>query len=317
MGLETGSDVALAFGLVIAAGLSTTVGAAFAFCAKLADARTLSIALGSSAGVMIYVSFGEIFLVKSVDGFADAGYGDDAAMRYATFCFFAGLLITALLNGIVHLICRENQNAESDNQVAASIPNGHAEVIESKEDSTTDVEMADCNGNLSPCCVEKYADVLDADKQAHHLQQVGLMSGLAIALHNFPEGLATFVGTLADPTAGVAIAVAIALHNIPEGVVVAMPVYYATKSRFRGFMWAFLSGVSEPIGALFGWIILSNLGDLAYAIMFAVVAGMMVYISVRELIPTALRFDPTDQWVTVSIFFGMAVMAASLLLFNV
>lgn len=314
MGLETGSDVALAFGLVIAAGLSTTVGAAFAFCAKLADARTLSIALGSSAGVMIYVSFGEIFLVKSVDGFTDAGYGDDASMRYATFCFFAGLLITAALNGIVHLICRENKNIESDNQLPA---NGHAEVIESKEDSTTDLEMADGNGNLSPGYVEKYADVLDADKQAHHLQQVGLMSGLAIALHNFPEGLATFVGTLADPTAGVAIAVAIALHNIPEGVVVAMPVYYATKSRFRGFMWAFLSGISEPIGALFGWIILSNLGDLAYAIMFAVVAGMMVYISVRELIPTALRFDPTDQYVTVSIFFGMAVMAASLLLFNV
>ena len=142
------------------------------------------------------------------------------------------------------------------------------------------------------------------------------MSGVAIALHNFPEGLATFVGTLADPTAGIAIAVAIALHNIPEGVVVAMPVYYATKSRIRGFFWAFLSGVSEPIGAIFGWLVLSNMGDLAYAIMFAVVAGMMVYISIQELIPTALQFDVGDRYVTASVFIGMAVMAASLLLFS-
>ena len=128
--------------------------------------------------------------------------------------------------------------------------------------------------------------------------------------------MATFVGTLADLTAGVAIAVAIALHNIPEGVVVAMPIYYATKSRFKGFMWALLSGVSEPIGAFSGWIVLSSLGDLAYAVMFGIVAGMMVYISVRELIPMALNFDRSDKYVTVSIFFGMAVMAASLLLFN-
>lgn len=160
-----------------------------------------------------------------------------------------------------------------------------------------------------------YAKILEADHHAH-LHRVGLMSGLAVGLHNFPEGLATFVGTLADPTAGIAIAVAIALHNIPEGVVVAMPVYYATKSRFKGFFWAFLSGVTEPIGAFFGWLILSNMGDLAYAIMFAVVAGMMVYISIRELIPTALRFDPEDKYVTASLFFGMAVMAASLLLFK-
>ncbi|GMH46193.1 hypothetical protein BSKO_14161 [Bryopsis sp. KO-2023] len=145
----------------------------------------------------------------------------------------------------------------------------------------------------------------------------GLMSGIAIALHNFPEGLATFVATLADPTAGVAIAVAIALHNIPEGVVVAMPIYYSTGSRLKGFMWAFLSGVSEPIGGIFGWAVLTNMGEIAYAVLFAIVAGTMVYISVSELIPTALRFDTADKYVTKSCFVGMAVMAASLLMFTV
>ena len=154
------------------------------------------------------------------------------------------------------------------------------------------------------------------DAHTQHLQRVGLMSGLAIALHNFPEGLATFVATLADPTAGAAVAFAIVLHNIPEGITVAMPVYYATKSRLQGFFWAFLSGVSEPIGAILGWLVLSNMGDLAYAILFGLVAGIMIYISVRELIPTALMYDPEDKYVTWSIFVGMAVMASSLLLFN-
>jgi len=140
---------------------------------------------------------------------------------------------------------------------------------------------------------------------------------LAIALHNFPEGLATFVTALADKTSGAGIAFAIAIHNIPEGIVVAVPVYYATKSRAKAFFWAFISGVSEPIGGVLGWVVLSNMGSIIYAAMFGVVAGMMVYISFKELIPTALRFDPQDKYVSKSVFVGMAIMAASLLLFAI
>ena len=77
-----------------------------------------------------------------------------------------------------------------------------------------------------------------------------LLIGLAIAIHNFPEGLATFVATLSSPSLGVALAIAIALHNVPEGVCVAMPVYYATGSKWKGFLWALLSGISEPFGKL-------------------------------------------------------------------
>lgn len=115
----------------------------------------------------------------------------------------------------------------------------------------------------------------------HHrfgLQKMGLMTALAIGIHNLPEGLATFVAALVDPLNGVAIAVAIALHNIPEGVCVAMPVYYATGSRWKGFMWAFLSGISEPIGGLLGYAVLygNRMSDIAYGLMFCVVAGMMV-----------------------------------------
>lgn len=115
----------------------------------------------------------------------------------------------------------------------------------------------------------------------HHrfgLQKMGLLTALAIGIHNLPEGLATFIAALADPLNGVAIAVAIALHNIPEGVCVAMPVYYATGSRWKGFLWAFLSGVSEPIGGLLGYLVLygNRMSDLAYGLLFCIVGGMMV-----------------------------------------
>ena len=115
----------------------------------------------------------------------------------------------------------------------------------------------------------------------HHrfgLQKMGLLTALAIGIHNLPEGLATFIAALSDPLNGLAIAVAIALHNIPEGVCVAMPVYYATGSRWKGFWWAFLSGVSEPIGGLLGYAVLygNRMSDLAYGLLFCLVGGMMV-----------------------------------------
>jgi zinc transporter ZupT len=115
----------------------------------------------------------------------------------------------------------------------------------------------------------------------HHrfgLQKMGILTALAIGIHNLPEGLATFIAALADPLNGVAIAVAIALHNIPEGVCVAMPVYYATGSRWKGFWWAFLSGASEPIGGILGYAVLygNRMSDIAYGLLFCVVGGMMV-----------------------------------------
>uniref|UniRef100_A0A6U4XLV5 WW domain-containing protein n=1 Tax=Hemiselmis andersenii TaxID=464988 RepID=A0A6U4XLV5_HEMAN len=150
------------------------------------------------------------------------------------------------------------------------------------------------------------------------LQMTGLLTGIAIAIHNFPEGLATFVAAMADPSLGAAIAVAIAIHNIPEGVCVAMPVFYATGSKLRAFMWATLSGVSEPIGALFGWAVLAgDVSNMAYGAMFGLVAGMMIYISLAELLPSAYRHDTNPVVVTVALVSGMMAMALSLVLFVV
>jgi len=329
MGKTAEGDVGLAFAFVFAAGLATTVGSTFAFCSSLADQRFLAAALGCSAGVMLYVSFGEIFMAKAVGAFEDHGYSDDEAMRYATFCFFGGIALTALLDKLVHMVTgmssknnalaqRATEGPESltyhenplngdGGQAMHQIRTTASEQQLVEQLDKTDEERA--NQNTMPM-----------DKLSHsksELHRMGLLTGLAIALHNFPEGLATFVATLADTTVGAAIALAIALHNIPEGVCVAMPIYYATGSRWKGFWWSVASGVSEPLGGLMGYLVLygDNMSDLAYGSLFGVVAGMMVYISVVELIPTALKYDPDDKYVTTSVLVGMAVMAASLLLF--
>ena len=148
------------------------------------------------------------------------------------------------------------------------------------------------------------------------LMRMSINTAIAIGLHNFPEGLATFVATLNDPKVGAVLAVAIAIHNIPEGLCVAMPIYYATGQRWKAFGWAVLSGASEPLAALLGWAVLANsFTDTMYAVLFGLVAGMMVIISVRELLPTAHRYDPEDAVVTYAFIAGMCVMALSLVLF--
>lgn len=155
------------------------------------------------------------------------------------------------------------------------------------------------------------------DGENKKLVRMGVSTALAIGLHNFPEGLATFVATLADPSVGAVLAIAISIHNIPEGLCVALPIYYATGNRAKAFLWALVSGVSEPVAALLGWAILAgSFSDSLYAVMFGLVGGMMVIISTRELIPTAHRYDPQDTVVTYSFIVGMGIMAASLVLFT-
>ena len=149
------------------------------------------------------------------------------------------------------------------------------------------------------------------------LVKMGVSTAVAIALHNFPEGLATFVAALDDPSVGAVLAVAIGIHNIPEGLCVGLPIYYATGNRWKAFMWGCLSGLSEPFAALLGWAVLARaMSDQVYAILFGLVSGMMVIISLKELIPTAHRYDPEDSVVTYSLIAGMAIIALSLVLFK-
>ncbi|NQV32198.1 MAG: zinc transporter ZupT [Phycisphaeraceae bacterium] len=265
-------SVMVAFGLTVFAGLATGIGSALAFFAKRTNTKVLSVALGFSAGVMLYVSFVEIF-VKAKDSLV-AEHGDRLGYWYTTLAFFGGIFIIALIDKLV-----------------PSFENPH-EVHRTEE--------------------------MDDPKQAGDFQKLyrmGLFTALAIAIHNFPEGLATFASALKDPKLGVAIAVAIAIHNIPEGIAVSIPIYYATGSRKKAFVYSFLSGVSEPVGALVGFVILrSFFNDTIFGVMFAGVAGIMVFISLDELLPTAQAYGEHHLSI-YGLVAGMAVMAVSLLLF--
>lgn len=147
------------------------------------------------------------------------------------------------------------------------------------------------------------------------LLRMGLFSALAIAIHNFPEGLATFMSALTDQALGISIAVAIAIHNIPEGIAVSVPIYYATHNRKKAFWLSFLSGLAEPVGAIIGYFILRSIfNDSTFGVIFAGVAGIMVYISLDELLPTAEEYGEHHLAIG-GLIAGMAVMAVSLLLF--
>lgn len=165
-----------------------------------------------------------------------------------------------------------------------------------------------------PRSIEDIEEAEEVDKK-RELLRMGMFSALAIAIHNFPEGLATFTGALQNPTLGISIAVAIAIHNIPEGIAVSVPLYYATGDKKKAFFLSVLSGLSEPVGALIGYTLLYKyFNDVVFGILFAAVAGIMVFISIDELLPTAEKYG--EHHIAIyGLVSGMAVMALSLLMF--
>ncbi|MDX9891815.1 MAG: zinc transporter ZupT [Bacteroidales bacterium] len=168
----------------------------------------------------------------------------------------------------------------------------------------------------NPHEIQKMEKINESPEQQKKLMRMGLFSALAIAIHNFPEGLATFMGAMTDPGLGISIAVAVAIHNIPEGIAVSIPIFYATKSRKKAFWYSFLSGLAEPVGAIIGYFILLHLfNDATFGMIFAGVAGIMVYISLDELLPTAEEYG--EHHIAIGgLVAGMAVMAISLLLLS-
>jgi ZIP family zinc transporter len=229
------------------------------------------------------------------------------------------MLFLRLLAMVVHMLDHDKKchNApEQGPQIRSASPGAVPDALPDAEPGLTQGGAAQAPEQSA----QQEAGQEDTDKQLHAM---GLNTALAIALHNFPEGLATFVATLADESVGVTLAIAIAIHNIPEGLCVALPIYYSSKSRYarhKGFFWALLSGISEPIGALIGYLIIKSSGEdmdnTVYGILFGAVGGMMIMIVLLELLPTALRYDPADKYVTNSVVMGMLVMALSLVLFT-
>ncbi len=167
----------------------------------------------------------------------------------------------------------------------------------------------------NPHEIRRVEDVAKNGEKDPRLVRMGMFTALAIAIHNFPEGIATFMAGLSDMTVAVPIAVAIAIHNIPEGIAVSVPISYGTGSKKRGFYLSFLSGLAEPVGALIAYFILMPyLSDSLFGFIFAGVAGIMVFISIDELLPTAREYG-LHHHAVYGFLAGMAVMALSLLLF--
>ena len=276
-------NIMFAFMLTLIAGLSTGVGSLIAFFAKKTNKKFLSISLGFSAGVMIYVSMIEIF-VKAQNALS-AELGEKPGAIWTVVAFFGGMFLIALIDKVIP----SGENPHEPRNV-----------------------IADCEG-CGECevCVKEQK----AKREKEQLMRTGVFTALAIAIHNFPEGMATFVSAFQDPSIAIPIVAAIAIHNIPEGIAVSVPIYQATGSRRQAFMYSFLSGFAEPVGALIGWLVLIPImSDMVYGIIFAGVAGIMVFISIDELLPAAREYGEHHLSV-YGMIAGMMVMAASLLLF--
>ncbi len=275
-----------ALGLTLFAGMATGIGSIIAFTAKRTNYRFLSVSTGFSAGVMLYVSFVEI-LNKGAGSLAEQ-YGTYLGNWINAASFFGGILLIGLIDNLV-------PKAENPHEI-------HSEA-ETRP--------------LHDRSLEKVPNSLNDYK----LKRMGLFTALAIGIHNFPEGLATFLAALKDPSLGMAIAIAIALHNIPEGISVSVPIYYATGNRRKAFLYSALSGLAEPLGAIIGYLAIRTFtagpgGEISPAIMgilFAGVAGIMVYISLDELLPTSRAYGKGHDSI-FGLVAGMVVMALSLLL---
>lgn len=310
------SNELIALALTVFAGLSTGVGSAIAFFFKRPRLGYLAFALGLSTGVMIYVSFMELLPQ------ATAHIG----MAWGTVAFFMGVLCIAAIDLVIPHEANPHEFAE-EGELKTISTMGHIHSAAHQEPPLAECEPVEGSaaGQEVPCDepLPEGMAASDAEAQAFlkrryerrsRLMRAGVFTALAIGIHNFPEGLATFASALSNLGVGVAIAIAVAIHNIPEGISVSVPIFYATGDRKKAFRLSFLSGLAEPAGALLGYAILRPfLTHVLLASLLGFVAGIMVYISVDELLPLAHQYGKGHAVIT-GITLGMAIMAASLIL---
>lgn len=270
----TSHQIIVALLLTLAAGASTGIGSLMAFIPGATSRRFLSGALGLSAGVMLYVSFVDLFpeALRSMEAVVPGRQG----VWWVTLAFFCGIGLIALIDWLVP----EDENPHEFQHFES----------------------------------EELARERKLDPEHRHLKRTGVMLALAIGIHNFPEGMATFISALDGMEVAIPIVAAIAIHNIPEGIAVAVPIYNATGNRRKALAYSFLSGLAEPVGALVGLLFLLPLWTpTVSALLYAGVAGVMVYISIDELLPGAEKYG-YHHVSMAGVCLGMAIMAVSIIL---
>ncbi len=250
------------------AGLATVIGGFITFVVKKDNIRVLSLGLGFSAGVMIFLSFTEI---REGAETLLAQYFPNNYMWLAFLGFIIGVIIAFCIDYFI-------------------------------PDHIEDNDFED-NG--------------EENIQKHHgIKRAGIITAIALALHNFPEGMATFFVSSQNLTLGIPVAIAIGLHNIPEGIAVALPIYYVTRKKRTAILYAFLSGISEPIGAIIGVLLLQLLlPQMFIGLLFAMVAGIMVYISFDTLLPLSHKYGDWHMTI-IGVMSGIIFIWPTLLLLD-
>ena len=267
--------------LTLIAGSATGIGGALVLFRKKISSNFLAGALGLSAGVMIFISLAELY-PEAQEMISQTGMAHGKA--FVLIAFFVGM-------GIITLIDFTIPEYENPHEASGLSLDARTAAVGKLEET-------------------------GSEKALHRL---GLMSAMAIAVHNFPEGIATFIGALNDPEMGAGITAAIAIHNIPEGIAVAIPIYYATKSKGKALLYATLSGLTEVAGALLCLAVTSIFGiqltggGPTFPLVLAAVAGIMIYISLDELLPTAEKYGK-HHIAIAGVVGGMAVMGISMLI---
>ncbi|RLN20323.1 hypothetical protein BBO99_00001496 [Phytophthora kernoviae] len=319
--VQSGHVVGVAFALNIAAGFATVLGGMIIFnknLVHLANPLSLAVALSISAGVMIFISLVEIFgesVHLLTEGFTSDDVSEETAQGHgwlsATACFAAGIALIYAIDAVVHKIAPEHDLTEIDNLEG---------IRESMDQFDNNKNNEGSPGlDLEVQTLDPTSNYIKMDEQAKlALQRMGVLSALAIGIHNLPEGIATYVGAIQNSSVGFSLAVGIGLHNIPEGIAVAAPIYFATGSRWRGIMWCAISACAEPLGGVIAWLAIGDgMDPVSEGILFGIVCGIMVCICVKELIPTAYKFAKgKTHIVAFGMFAGMFIMVSSLTLFG-
>jgi ZIP family zinc transporter len=292
--------------LSLIAGLSTTIGSIVAIVIKKQNPRFISFIMGFSAGVMILVSFVEL-LQESIEF---------NGIFVGILFFIIGMILMFIIDiRVSHHYQFEDKDYE---QMVCQDKNPSAtQIIESNLGSrqNKNSRFANWQGRNKQRRRRKQQRLQQTFLKNNgnpKLYKASLLVAVGIFIHNFPEGIAVAVGTFKEVELGILLTFAIALHNIPEGIAVSVPVYACTGSKKRAFMWSFLSGISEPIGAILTWLILAPfINDFILNAMLAVVGGLMVYISLDELLPIS-RSLAKEHFSIFGIISGIFVMAISL-----
>lgn len=309
--VQTGNEVAVAFALNFAAGFATVLGGMVVFNKRLvhlANPASLAIALSISSGVMLFISFVEIFgesvhlLTSGMPDGMDVDTANGNGWLAATACFLTGILLIYVIDFFIHKFAPETDATEIE----------HLEHLRESFEQNAETKSPGFIESQTPGLALK----LNEDSKAK-LNRMGLLSALAIGIHNLPEGIATYVGAMQNNSVGVSLAIGIGLHNIPEGIAVAAPIYFATGSRWRGIMWCCVSAFAEPVGGFIAWLVIGDgMDPVSEGVLFGLVCGIMVCICVKELLPTAFKFAKGEtQLVALGMFAGMFIMVTSLIQF--